>query len=563
MKQRILPYILLSVLISCAGMPRTEEEYKPAGNGHKEIQWSASFKEAAEAARAQNMQMMLVFYGVSSKRLDKRVFSAPDVIKLAQKFVCLKVGAGQDEPIQKYKVQEFPTFIFTDSQGGEYDRFVGYKSRQSFVAILKTALIPVEAEYSLRIESPRSRSARVKCVFKNVRWKSLTLVLREGQGGISDVSCDSSDGRPGWEKMEENIWRMKFNSAAMKTATVEYEVELNVISDTSYEAEYASYMGDDYGVFDGRALFLVPQDLHMIDKTEVHLELPSDWRAITPWEETGSLSFAADSIEKVLESFFCIGQFQFAERHLGEHEIYAVHCGAEENSPDMERRADIVIQIFKDYVMRFGDFPSRRFLAVFADSTPDGKSFKGSAHGVGFAGPVNVDYTFIAHEIFHVWNGDMITQESYYEGWFKEGFTQYYGYLTPYRVGLYDEERFLAHVKRDYGQYLMRYGTRDDMALANVKEELARKEGCNQPNSARLWNMYYKGALVAFLMDDEIKKRTNGGKTLDDLMYYMFHEFRDRKYSSEDILEALNTVTDQDFTGFFSDFVYGKAKLHL
>ena len=555
--------LLLSFLVGCIGMPQSTGVHKQRKASPKEIEWQVSFKEAAEVAREQNIPMMLIFYGVSSKRLDDRVFSAPDVIELAQKFVSLKVGAGQDDLIQKYRVQEFPTIVFADPQGGEYDRFIGYKSRQSFVEILKTALIPIEAEYSLQIDLSQPKLARVKCVFRNVRWKSLTLVLREGGGEISNISYDSDDGRPGWEEIEGNSWLMKFNTTAMKTATVEYEVGLNVISDMSYETEYVSYMGDDYGVFDGRALFLAPRDLNMIYKTDIHISLPPGWRAITPWEKNSPLSFTAGHIEEVLDSFFCIGEFQSVKRNLGEHEIFAVHCGSEDNSPDMEQRVDVVVQIFEDYIDRFGDFPSKKFLAVFSDPTPDGKYFRGSAHGVGFAGPVDVDYSFIAHEVFHVWNGDIINQESYYEGWFKEGFTQYYGYLTPYRVELYDKERFFRYLKRDYEGYLKRYGTKDDIALTNVREELARKEGYEQPESARLWIMYYKGALVASLMDSEIKKRTKNKKTLDDLMNYMFHEFRDRKYSSKDILEALKIVTGQDFSGFFSDFVYGKSKLPL
>lgn len=62
-------------------------------------------------------------------------------------------------------------------------------------------------------------------------------------------------------------------------------------------------------------------------------------------------------------------------------------------------------------------------------------------------------------------------------------------------------------------------------------------------------------------MDSEIRKRTGCRKSLDDLMNYMFHESRERRYSSEDVLEALETVAQQDFSQFFSDFVYGRVKL--
>ena len=556
--------LILSILVGCMDLPRMTEAHKPLKVRTGKIRWRASFEEAVEIAGSQSKPMMLVFYGVSSRRLDERVFSDPDVMKLAQNFVCLKVGADQDDLIQKYKIQEFPTIIFADTQGGEYDKFVGYISRSSFVEILKTALIPVEVEYSLQVEPSQSESASVKCVFRNVRWKSLTLSLREKHDRIFNISYESTDGQPGWEEMDKNVWLMKFNTSEMKTATIQYEVALNIMSSTSYQPEYVSYVGDDYGVLDGSVLFLAPQDFHTTGKIAIHLGLPPGWHAITPWDvEHADRLFRAESVEEVVDSVFCIGQFQFAKRHLGEHEIYIVRCGVEESSSYLDRKADEIVRIFEDYVKRFGDFPFKRYLAVFAGPTSHRHYIHGSAHSVGFAGPVNVDYTFVAHEIFHVWNGGVIKQKSDYEGWFKEGFTQYYGYLTPYRVGLYSKKRFLRHLKKDYEGYLNRYGTEDDMALTRVKEELAREEGHYQPESARLWTMYYKGALVASLMDDEIRKRTNGLGSLDDIMRYIFHEFRDRRYSSEDVLETLNTVTGQDFTQFFSDFVYGKAKLPM
>jgi len=537
------------------------EERKPDETVSGAIEWQTSYADAVKAATAQNKPMMLVFYGVSSRRLDRNVFSAPDVIELARKFVCLKIGANQGDLVQKYIIQEFPTIVFADHRGGEYDKFVGYKSRSSFVGILKSALIPVEAEYSMSIQPERPGTARIKCVFRNMRRDSLVLTLFEKHDKISNISYNCENDRPSWEEIDKNAWLMKFTTAAMKTVTVQYEVELNVMSLVSYEPEYISYIGDDYGVLDSHTLFMMPQELHAIGKIEVHLELPPGWLAITPWKETGNSSFVADSVDEVVDSVFCIGKFQYAKSQLGEHEIYAVLCGAEEESFDLKRRADENVKIFRDYVMRFGDFPFKRYLVIFAAQVSDDKYIHGSAHATGFVGPVHVDYSFIAHEIFHTWNGGIINQKSNYEGWFKEGFTQYYGYLTPYRTGLYSKERFLRYLERDYRNYLRRYGTDGDMPLTRVREELARKEGSAMPASDRIWLMYYKGALVAHLMDSEIKKRTDGRRSLDDLMYYMFHEFRDKLYSSEDVLEGLNTVTGQDFSQFFSDYIYGTAKL--
>lgn len=561
MFKRILLLASLSIFVSCALLSQTSEVQRTSKTSADGIEWQKSFKSAVKAARAKDLPMMLVFYGVSSKRLDRNAFSDPEVIELARQFVSLKIGADQGALTQKYIIQEFPTIIFADSQGGEYDRYEGYKSRSTFVSMLEKALIPVEAEYSLRIDSSRPGLARVKCVFKNIRRDSLALTLRVKHAEISNVLYYSEGDSPSWEKRENNVWIMRLTKPGMKTVTVEYDVELNVRSRISHKPEYASYMGDDYGILDGHALFLMPLGLHTTGEVKVNLGLPAGWRSITPWEPVGHSSFMADSIDEVVDSVFCIGRFQVAKGLLGEHEIYAIFSGAERSNLDLEKKASNMVEIFRDYVMRFGDFPFKRYLGVFAGPASDGSNMHSSAHGTGFIGPMYVDYSFVAHEAFHVWNGGTTMQKSDYEVWFKEGFSQYYGYLTPYRTGIYSKERFFQYLRRDYRVYLQKYGTNDDMPLTRVREKTARKEGQEQVSSAKVWVMYYKGALVASLMDSEIRKRTDGRKSLDDVMYHMFHEFREQRYSSEDVLEALNTVTQQDFSQFFSAYVYGRAKL--
>ncbi len=98
MSQRILLLISLCILTGCAVIPQTQEGQKPREASPEEIEWQTSFKSAVNIANARKMPMMLVFYGVSSRRLDQNAFSDPDVIELAQQFVCLKIGAVQVSP---------------------------------------------------------------------------------------------------------------------------------------------------------------------------------------------------------------------------------------------------------------------------------------------------------------------------------------------------------------------------------------------------------------------------------------------------------------------------------
>lgn len=551
MRKYCFTYILALMLFGCVSKYQLQTSSHNEPTKPSEIKWYIKFDEASKESQLNNKPMMLVFYGVSSKRLDERVFSDPEVMSLAENFVCLRLGADQNELAQRYLIQEFPTIVFTDARGLEYDRTVGYKSPSSFVSILKNALLGVEAEYTLIIESPERKIANVKCVFKNIRAKSLILYLIERHDKINIMSYDSTDGRPGLKKLEDGIWEMQFNTFAMKTVTIQYQVEINILSRMDYEPAYISYIGEDYGILDGHALFLAPRDLSITGKIRIQLKLPPDWDAITPWDVESHLNFSTKRIDEVSDSIVCIGKFQYTKRQIKDKEIFVVFCGTDKYSSDLESKGDTAVKIFNDYTSRFGDFPFSKYVAVFAGKTPDGKYIHGTAHGSGFAGPIEMSnlYTlqFIAHEIFHVWNGRLINQKSDYEVWFKEGFTQYYGYITPYRAGLYSKDIYLQYLKNNYNEYLRIHENGHDMALTRVNEGIARREGFTQADSIRVWIMYNKGALVAHLLDNTIMELTKGQKTLDDLMNYMFNNYRYKSYTTDDVLKAVNSITGQDF----------------
>ncbi len=565
MKKYCFLYFLTTLLLGCTSLQQLQTSNHNKITKPLEIKWYTQFDEASKEAQLKSKPMMLVFYGVSSKRLDERVFADLEVLRLADNFVCLRLGSDQNELTKRYLIQEFPTIVFTDARGLEYDRAIGYKSPSSFVSILKNALSGVEAEYIVAIESPEKKIANIKCVFKNIRSKSLILYLIERHDKINIMSYDSTDGRPGLKKLEDGIWEMQFNTFSMKTITIQYQVEINILSRMDYEPAYISYIDENYGILDGHALFIAPRDLSITGKINIQLKLPPEWDAITPWDVESQFNFSTKRIDEVSDSVLCIGKFQYTKRQINDKEIYIIFCGTDKYSSDLESKGDTAVKIFNDYTSRFGDFPFSKYVAIFAARTPDKKYIHGTAHGSGFAGPIEMGnfYTlqFMAHEIFHVWNGRLINQKSDYEAWFKEGFTQYYGYITPYRAGLYSKEVYLQYLKRDYNEYLRIYENGLDMALTRVNEGIARREGFTQADSIRVWTMYNKGALVAHLVNVTIMELTNGQKNLDDLMNYIFINYRYKSYTTDDILKAVNSITGHDFSKFFADYIYGRAKL--
>ncbi|HEX6285418.1 MAG TPA: PDZ domain-containing protein, partial [Pyrinomonadaceae bacterium] len=74
---------------------------------------------------------------------------------------------------------------------------------------------------------------------------------------------------------------------------------------------------------------------------------------------------------------------------------------------------------------------------------------------------------------------------------------------------------------------------------------------------------YEKGAIVGLLLDLEIRKRSNGSKSLDDVMRYLYTEFfkKDRNYTPADFQKAAELAAGASLEEFFAKYVRSTAEL--
>jgi predicted metalloprotease with PDZ domain len=74
---------------------------------------------------------------------------------------------------------------------------------------------------------------------------------------------------------------------------------------------------------------------------------------------------------------------------------------------------------------------------------------------------------------------------------------------------------------------------------------------------------YDKGAILGLLIDLEIRRASNGTKSLDDVMRYLYNEFykKDRNYSPEDFQKACEAMAGISLDTFFSKYVRAKDEL--
>jgi predicted metalloprotease with PDZ domain len=74
---------------------------------------------------------------------------------------------------------------------------------------------------------------------------------------------------------------------------------------------------------------------------------------------------------------------------------------------------------------------------------------------------------------------------------------------------------------------------------------------------------YDKGAIIGLLLDLEIRKRSHGAKSLDDVMRYLFNEFykKNLNYTPKDFQRTAEIMAGSSLEQFFANYVRGKEEL--
>ncbi len=182
----------------------------------------------------------------------------------------------------------------------------------------------------------------------------------------------------------------------------------------------------------------------------------------------------------------------------------------------------------------------------------------------------------IAHEFFHLWNVKRIRPEILgpfeYSGpqhtrhlYVSEGITDYYAYLSVTRAGLWSRPDFYAELATVI-QTLQRAPGR----LVTSVEASSWNTWTRSDNAAHTGISYYiKGSLIGLLIDLELRERTNGRKSLDDVLRYLLAEHGLPKpgFSEADgFRTAVERIAsdgggDADFSDFFRRYVSGVEEL--
>lgn len=362
---------------------------------------------------------------------------------------------------------------------------------------------------------------------------------------------------------------------ARGTIDVRYRIYANEVSvrTTWVEAERA--------LLNGASTFLIPRGREC-EPIAVTIDVPSTWRVFTTLPRAADGAWIASDHARLVDSPIACGPFEERVVDVDGVRHTFVFCGRGNWEPDKVTRATAAIVAQNARVFGFMPYESYGFLAFTTAEGKGGLEHRDSCvllhPRMQFDEPTGWhDFvTLIAHEHFHAWNvksarpcefaaADLRSEVYTRSLWIAEGVTSYYDELTPLRAGVIERAAYLERLGDAITRYRETPGRlhetlEDASLLAWVR--LYRPDE-DSPNSAISY--YAKGALVALLLDLEIRTRSADRASLDDALAAFAREFRcdGPGYRGADFERVCAQIAGADLTAFFDHAVRSTAELEF
>lgn len=407
-------------------------------------------------------------------------------------------------------------------------------------------------------------------------WTPGSYLMREFPRNVQDFAAETERGEPlAWRKLDKNRWRI--DAAPTDLVVARYRVYANELTVRT------SHLDASHAHVNGASVFMYAEGRER-EPLELSVEAPEGWRISTSLEPTGEVRFRADSFDELVDSPLEIGTHELIEwEQEGKEHAFAIWGRAHHPHPKLlEDTKRIVAAASK----MFGGLPYERYLFIL-HLVPTGRGGLEHASSTVLQMPRDTfegeQYesllALIAHEFFHVWNAKRIrpeplgpfdyTRENYTRNlWVVEGFTTYYTDLLLVRAGVMKPERYLERLAEAIARHEALPGRRHQSLEESSFDTWIRfyRPDAHTPNAQVSY--YQKGALVALMLDMEIRRATRNQRSLDDLMRLLWERYGEQdagfpEDTTAGIQKLAEEVCGEPLGDFFARYVRGTEELEV
>jgi len=434
------------------------------------------------------------------------------------------------------------------------------------VTFLSTRAFAMEVDYNLtphvenqviHVEILVSNVSEEELVFR-IGTDPLNLTLRDLNGNFLPFTQESV--KAGSTEVTEI--RVQ---PAVEEVRIEYYAKPT--PDTVFFSEKWGYVGKDFGISLEHVLFLLPEEEA---KATVTFNLPEGWVGVMARERINQSSYQIDGIStpyatryegKHHQGFVAFGPFNLLERNFDGHKlVMAIHRDIEFQR-ELEENTLKLVEYFQNVI---GDYPADVLVAIILPA--QAREIKGLGELVGMSEyasffevvPDNrremVDVGIMRDFGYHIpstWFGEFkpAPHEEKAFSWFINPWRFYYGEKAMVDVFNFSEEEYKLSLYSNWKRYEEENEGREILPI--YEDSVLNNEK--------------KIPLFGYTLNEEIKRVTNGEKSIDDVIRYMYENFalKGKEITSIAFLQVVNNVTNHDFTDFFDKYFYGTEKFPL
>ena len=438
-------------------------------------------------------------------------------------------------------------------------------------------------------------------VFALPAWIPGSYMIREFSRNIVQIRAESQGKQVALAKLDKHSWRAAPVDGPL---TLHYEVyawDLSV---------RAAHLDQTHGFFNGTSVFLrvLGQEAmpHLVDIVRSPDAAAKNWRVATSLPELGAKrygfgTYLAGDYDELIDHPVEMGEFALAsfKAHGIAHDIVITgrvpNLDMKRLQADLKAICETQIAFFEPKARRA---PMQRYVFL---TLAVGDGYGGLEHRASTAlicaradlptaaTPARLEANdgylkflgLCSHEYFHTWNVKRIKpaafapydlQNETYTPllWLFEGFTSYYDDLLLVRAGVIDEATYLKLQAKTIASVLRGSGRTKQSVAESSFDAWGKyyRQDENAPNA--IVSYYTKGSLVALCFDLTIRAKTDGKKSLDDVMLALWQRFGRDFYEggargvTEAEVEALfDEATGLKLKPLFNRYVRGTEELPL
>jgi predicted metalloprotease with PDZ domain len=437
--------------------------------------------------------------------------------------------------------------------------------------------------FTIAAPSPASHVYRVRMSIpsfaKRVRsfdlvmpaWTPGSYFIRDFARNVVQLEASGPRGEAlGVRKVEKGRWRVSVpDEGSPGPFTADYRVYANELTVRT------SHLDETHAYGNGPGLFLYV-DGRKDEPHSLRFDLPAGWKASIALPGRDGVFLARDYDELVDSPFECGTHrtIPFTVRGVP-HEVAIWGDGNE----DASRLARDLARIVEAGATQFGGLPYERylFLVHLADGARGGLEHRAS-QSVGI-GPWRFRpeksyrsvLALLSHEYFHAWMVKRIRpdvlgpfeydREVYTRDlWAMEGITSYYEWILLLRAGLLEPRHVFEEWAKEIRDHRETPGSKVQSAEDASFDAWIRLYRPDE-NSANVSESYYRrGALIALGLDLSIRRETDGGRSLDDVLRDLDGRYgaKGTGYPDGEWERAIRRSTGFDAASFFGRYVRGR-----